>query len=133
MSGARSRWLPCQPKSVAVARGLLREVLAGTAIGDERLEVGELVLSELVTNAVLHARVPGRLIQVQVTPVGDQLRIEVHDASDERPAIRAAADGDVSGRGLHLVASLAEAWGCCPRMGGGKFVWALVGPGEGDS
>lgn len=135
MPRTRCCWLPRQQKSVGAARGLLRDFLADIGGGEELLAVGELVLSELVTNAVLHARVPARLIKVQLQPEGDQLRIEVHDASRERPVLRSAVDGDEeSGRGLRLVEALAVAWGCCPRQGGiGKFVWALVGPVEGSS
>ncbi|KJK57740.1 hypothetical protein UK12_14705 [Saccharothrix sp. ST-888] len=93
------------------------------------LTVGEVVLSELMTNAVLHAVVsPGRMIAVRLELLGGQLRIEVHDASDAWPIVRPLSgwDGD-SGRGLWLVDALSVAWGCCSRPGGvGKFVWALV-------
>ncbi|GAA2750948.1 hypothetical protein GCM10010440_61290 [Kitasatospora cinereorecta] len=67
--------------------------------------------------------------------LGGRLLIEVHDASGERPALRPEVGGEAeSGRGLRLVTALAVAWGCCPRPGGvGKFVWALVGPVEGES
>ncbi|GAA2149951.1 hypothetical protein GCM10009760_43750 [Kitasatospora kazusensis] len=120
---------------------LLREFLGGLVDGKLYVDVGELLLSELVTNAVEHARVSprrvlrGQLIAVRFEVAVGRLRIEVHDASCERPEAQPLPDGDdESGRGLLLVESLAVAWGCCPRPGGiGKFVWAHVGPAEGAS
>jgi anti-sigma regulatory factor (Ser/Thr protein kinase) len=114
----------------------LREFLAETACSDALLPVGELVLSELATNAIEHACAPpGRLIAVRFEMVADRLRLEVHDASRSRPAVQpAVGSDDESGRGLWLVESLAAEWGCSPRTGGvGKFVWALIAPVEGES
>ncbi|MFI6443537.1 ATP-binding protein [Kitasatospora sp. NPDC050543] len=135
--GEESSWLPRHRKSSGAARGRLRAFLSTIDKNERLLEVGELVISELVANAVEHARTPpGRLIEVRFEMVAtDQLRIEVHDASSEHPVIRPlAGDDDESGRGLCLVEALVTAWGCCPRPGGvGKFVWALIGPVEGKS
>ncbi|MFF3113777.1 ATP-binding protein [Kitasatospora sp. NPDC057904] len=123
--------LPRHRASVRSARSLLRDFLDGMPEGGVLADAGALVLSELVTNAVLHARVPkGRRIAVGFEDVHGFLRIEVHDASSEKPAIRRSTGPDCSsGRGLCLVEALSVEWGCCPRPGGiGKFVWALVGP-----
>ncbi|WP_405601464.1 hypothetical protein OG741_25120 [Streptomyces sp. NBC_01410] len=50
-----------------------------------------LVLSELLTNAICHARVsPGRQVETRYRCIGDGVRIEVHDASDERPILSVA-------------------------------------------
>ncbi|MER6361714.1 ATP-binding protein [Kitasatospora sp. NPDC001527] len=58
-----------------------------------------------------------------------RLRIEVHDARGDRaPLLRDVDRDDESGRGLVLVKSLAEKWGCCPRSGVGKIVWCEIGP-----
>ncbi|MER7772113.1 ATP-binding protein [Kitasatospora sp. NPDC096140] len=118
-------------KSAAVARSHLRDFLEDVP-GDEAFTGGgQLVLSELVANAVVHARVsPGREIAVRFEMVCDHLRIEVHDASSEKPAIRrATGSGDISGRGLNLVEALSLEWGHSPRLEGiGKIVWALMGP-----
>ncbi|MGW2870470.1 ATP-binding protein [Kitasatospora sp. NPDC001119] len=118
-------------RSATVARSHLRDFLQSIPGGTALMGDGQLVLGELVANAVVHARVsPGREIAVRFEMACDQLRIEVHDASSEKPAIRCAADpGDVSGRGLHLVEALSLEWGFEPRPEGvGKIVWALVGP-----
>ncbi|GAA0662485.1 ATP-binding protein [Kitasatospora atroaurantiaca] len=132
----RGYWLPRHRRSAGVARERLREFLADVGGGGQLLDAAESVLTELVTNAVEHARVsPGRLIAVRLLASDGRLRIEVHDASEERPVLRPEVGGDEeSGRGLRLVELLAVAWGCCPRPGGvGKLVWAVVGPVEGGS
>lgn len=124
------------PSSVGLARLELRKALAGwglSALEDSAV----LVLSELVTNAVLHARVPpDREIETRFLPTGlpdpDGLRIEVHDASDLRPYRRAAARDACDGRGLLIVDALADAWGVSDRVGVGKLVWALWRLADGD-
>jgi serine/threonine-protein kinase RsbW len=86
-----------------------------------------LVLSELLTNAVRHACAsPGREIETRFVVLGDRLRIEVHDAADERPIARASGISKGGGRGIFLVAALADAWDVAPRDGVGKVVWAEV-------
>jgi anti-sigma regulatory factor (Ser/Thr protein kinase) len=80
-----------------------------------------LVLSELVTNAVVHA---GGAVRIAVTPDGDHVRIEVHDHESEQPNLRAYS-ANPGGLGLHIVDQLSERWGSQPT-GTGKFVWAVV-------
>ncbi|MFF2144454.1 MULTISPECIES: ATP-binding protein [unclassified Kitasatospora] len=130
--GTSQAWLSRHRKSVGAARSLLREFLADVDDGQRFMGIGELVLSELVTNAVQHARVPGRLIFVRFGMEPGLLCIEVHDASRRIPTMRAAGNEDESGRGLRLVDQLAKEWGVSPREGGvGKAVWALVAPTDG--
>ncbi|MEU8921001.1 ATP-binding protein [Kitasatospora sp. NPDC048545] len=124
-------WLPRHRLSVGEARRLLQDFLRGVPDGVDLMDSSELVVSELVTNAVVHARVPkGRRIAIRFESVCDHVRVEVHDASSERPVIRRSTCADhVSGRGLCLVEALSMEWGCQTRPGGiGKIVWALVGP-----
>ncbi|MGW4891264.1 ATP-binding protein [Kitasatospora sp. NPDC004240] len=122
-------WLPRSVRSPGIARQQLRAFLSGLPGGELLLPTGELLLSELVTNAVRHAAVPrGRLLYLRLQLAGGLLRIEVHDASTTPPAAlpRPAAHAE-SGRGLHLVRELAVQWGWSPRPGGvGKFVWCHV-------
>jgi anti-sigma regulatory factor (Ser/Thr protein kinase) len=83
-----------------------------------------LVVSELMTNALLHGSVRDRLIRVRLHVTGTALRAEVSDPRGERPPDpRTPHAMDQFGRGLLLVAALADLWGCEPR-GAGKAVWA---------
>ncbi|PBC66317.1 histidine kinase-like protein [Streptomyces sp. TLI_235] len=113
----------------------LDHFLAGVEGGEQYLEDGGLVLSELVANAVRHAGMaPDAHILIRLALVSGMLRIEVHDGCDRLPAMRAADGRGEGGRGLWLVEQLSAGWGCEPRMGGaGKSVWCLVAPvGQGD-
>ncbi|MFI5566546.1 ATP-binding protein [Streptomyces sp. NPDC051740] len=85
-----------------------------------------LVVSELMTNALLHGSVRGRLIRVHVTLGHSILRVEVSDPRGELPPRpRPAGDGcaDQFGRGLLLVGAVAARWGWEPRTVG-KTVYA---------
>ena len=84
-----------------------------------------LVLSELVTNAVLHGAEP---IEVCVSRDGDLLRIEVSDGGPRTDGVRPRSQDDrrPGGRGLHIVNSLAQRWGTTDNDAG-KTVWAEIG------
>ncbi len=127
-----TRWLSPGPQAPGRARRLLGGLLERVPGGEPYVDTGRLLISELVTNAVEHAPVPGRLLMVRVCLRGGVLRIEVHDPSGVRPLPRTAGPDAESGRGLLLVRSLAAGWGCCPRAGGaGKIVWCTVVPPAG--
>ncbi|MCC9307576.1 ATP-binding protein [Kitasatospora sp. RB6PN24] len=140
---AAAHRLPRHRRSAGAARRLLRDFLAQQESGERYVEVGELLLSELVANAVQHARVPAdRLIAVQFALADDELRIEVHDADgthhpdahpdahpDSVPTAEPPDWQQESGRGLFLVHQLSARWGCDPRPGGiGKTIWCTVLP-----
>lgn len=117
------------PKARAVLRAKLGEWRACQSVADD----GELVLSELVTNA-LRVPVPGdRLVGVRIEcrGRGELLRLEVSDAGAGRPEVRRPGELDRGGRGLLLVEALAHRWGVDERRAGiGKTVWAeLLAPG----
>lgn len=129
------RWLlPRSLRAPGRARTLVREQLASWEVNDAQAATAELLLSELVTNAVRHSRAPqGRDIGVRLARYDGVVRVEVADAG---PAVKlmpqVVADWDERGRGLAIVAALAERWGCCPRRHGiGKAVWAEVRGGSG--
>ncbi|MCQ8834432.1 ATP-binding protein [Streptomyces malaysiensis] len=116
--------LPRHPRSVGRARQRLRQELTARRISTDMLATAELLLSELVTNAVQHAHVlPGREIEVSYELSNSHLRVEVADASDEQPEQRAVDNNDERGRGLLLVDALATKWGVSPQSIIGKFVW----------
>ena len=91
-----------------------------------------LIVSELVTNAVLHA---GTTIGVTVGRLGDGVRIDVSDGDPHLPVVDAISPDDLLsnrsmvGRGLALVAAVSDRWGAEPD-GDGKAVWAEVGTGQ---
>lgn len=119
------------PTALTVHRA--RHALADT-LGEWKMdELGDaaaLVLSELLTNAVQHGRVPGRDIGTRFLRLPDGgLRIEVHDPRSAGPAPRTATEWDEHGRGLALVEALtAGRWGTATREGPGKLVWADLAP-----
>ncbi|MEU5162628.1 ATP-binding protein [Streptomyces sp. NPDC020875] len=122
-----------RPRSVPRARSALHAVLAGWGAGDELLHTAELVISELVTNA-LRVRVPkDRQVGVRITHSATEglLRLEVSDAGAGRPELKVPDDDDPHGRGLSIVEELSHRWGVDQRVGGiGKTVWSeLKAPG----
>jgi anti-sigma regulatory factor (Ser/Thr protein kinase) len=92
-------------------------------------ESAELLVTELITNAVKASRVMAQVPPVRLWLVSDraQILILVWDASPQ-PPVRADASGDAeNGRGLMLVEAISEHWGWyCRDDSGGKFVWAIV-------
>lgn len=115
--------LPASPGSAATARQFLRQVLSPRTSAQERATV-ELLTTELVANAVVHAR---SSCDVRVTERADgSLRVEVTDGADGTPARQAVAPTDATGRGLLLVDGLAARWGTSSTETG-KTVWFETG------
>lgn len=115
------------PEMVAVARRFVRDRLAAWEATDH-VEGAVLVASELVTNAVLHARTA---VTLRVDTDGPTVRIEVFDENPRLPVAGPCPPDATSGRGLSLIAALADAWGMENR-GDGKVVWAEIGAPEPD-
>ncbi|MFE7531774.1 ATP-binding protein [Kitasatospora sp. NPDC057542] len=126
----RSCWFPRSRRSPLLARQMLRKLLDTVPDGRDRYaEIGELLVTELVGNAVLHSGMPGRLIWVSFDVNDTRLRIEVHDASGRPPVPQQPSPIAGCGRGLLLVEALATEWGHFPRPSGvGKVVWAECAP-----
>jgi anti-sigma regulatory factor (Ser/Thr protein kinase) len=109
---------PAVPESVGAARRFTRAALARHDIDPSIIDTATLLVSELATNAVVHAT---STICLRIG-VGDDIRVEVKDASDDAP-MPGAADSDAeSGRGLAIVTTLADSWDWSPRPSG-KVVW----------
>src|SRR4051794_40047354 len=87
----------------------------------------ELVVTELVTNALLHGTPP---VVLRISPAHGRVRIEVEDAGREMPMRMRENVEAMTGRGLSLVSRLTSGWGVEPRGDGGKVVWAEVAEGE---
>lgn len=79
-----------------------------------------LLVSELVTNALLHAHSG---IELVIVGQGERLRVEVHDEGVGQPTVRHFSPTSGTGRGLQLVGTLSSAWGVESNAGGGKAVW----------
>lgn len=120
--------LPHHARSVGRARALFREQAASWSIPQDVTDTAELLLSELMTNAYRHAKAPaGREIWTRCALTDNRLRITVTDANNTLPTPSAACPDDESGRGLALVATLADDWGSQRRRCGiGKEVWFEV-------
>ena len=110
--------LPSDPAIVADARAQATRQLAIWGLEDAAF-VTELVVSELVTNAIRYGAVP-----IGLRLIRDRTLIcEVSDASSTAPHLRRARTYDEGGRGLHMVAQLTQGWGT--RQGPvGKTIWA---------
>ena len=113
--------LPPEPSSAGAAR---RFVAAALGSGDEVAELAVLLVSELASNAVLHARTDFDL----VVDVGDsRIRVEVIDGSPTLPLLKSYVANSITGRGLHMVAASADRWGF-ELYHEGKIVWFELRP-----
>jgi anti-sigma regulatory factor (Ser/Thr protein kinase) len=120
-----SESFPPTLEAVRAARQFVQRVIA-TADDDVRNSV-ILLTSELVTNAVIHARTD---LEVTVRYLDDgSVRVDVWDANSRMPQPCLAPLDATTGRGLGMVESLASAWGA-ERAGNGKSVWFQVSPGQ---
>ena len=110
-----------RPDHVKVARGFFRDVARTLEIDDGRAEAGELALSEIVTNAIVHA---GGIITVRAWKQGRGLRLEVIDGNPTMPRMVQPGSPSGEGAGLPIVAAIAGEWGWDDGPDGrGKRVW----------
>lgn len=118
-------WPPA-PLSVGRARKFLAHHLAAWGL-PQLTEDAELIVSELVSNAVVHAHPPyGSLVATRLERLKHGVRIEVHDAGGTWPVRQEVSADAPTGRGLALVDALTEGhWGFSDRDGPGKVVWAI--------
>ncbi|WP_330266277.1 ATP-binding protein [Streptomyces griseorubiginosus] len=126
--------LAAVPSAVSCSRMLVRLTLTRWKLADY-VETAELVMSELVTNAV---RATGLLdpepqtwkikeehvIGVQLRAIGTSLVLDVWDRSSDQPVARSSDDDAEGGRGLLLVGATCKQWDFFRPHAGGKIVWA---------
>ncbi|EST30638.1 ATP-binding protein [Streptomyces roseochromogenus] len=117
--------LPAQPASVTAARHQAVVAIQNwdEGLGTEVVHTAELVISELVGNAVRHA--DSGPVSLAVLLIEDVLRVEVCDASPTLPQPALPDAHSESGRGLFLVAALADRYGAEPTPTG-KQCWAEI-------
>lgn len=115
-------------RAVREARIELADVLAAAGFAPNAIEDALLVLTELVGNAVRHARTH---LTVSASYAEGILRLEVFDLDTRPPALLGLDDASTSGRGLHIVAAIASDWGWRtardPDGQPGKEVWVELG------
>jgi serine phosphatase RsbU (regulator of sigma subunit)/anti-sigma regulatory factor (Ser/Thr protein kinase) len=116
------------PDAVPRARRSLREALVPSHA--ELVDDAAVVVTELVTNGLLHGRPP---VALRVIDEGATIRIEVQDSGHDLPVLPRHSTEAMTGRGLSLVARLAQSWGVEPADGGGKVVWAVLRAGAQDA
>jgi anti-sigma regulatory factor (Ser/Thr protein kinase) len=119
-------------QAVGAARRFVADVLDTWELASLDWDAA-LVVSELANNAVRHGRSSFRVL---VSRAATGVRVGVQDVAPGRPLRRRAADGDVDGRGMTIVAGLSQDWGC-EQLADGKYTWAELalpaGEAEGGS
>ncbi|MGW0293449.1 ATP-binding protein [Streptomyces tuirus] len=112
------------PRGARLARLLATEQLRSWGVP---LDPAGQIVAELAANAATHGRVPGRDFRLTLYVVGGTLRIEVTDTRGDRlPRLARPAPDATTGRGLLVVAALADRWGVAPGPHPRKTVWAEV-------
>ncbi len=93
----------------------------------DKIATAELIISELVSNAVLHA---STAIIIECLVANNQFRASVSDHDNTLPFVRQAGPSDVHGRGMKVVDALADDWGSL-EISTGKSVWFTLRCQEG--
>ena len=121
LPGVASMRLAPHPTAPRASRDFVSRTLLDWKLS-KHIAATNLVVSELVTNAMTHA---GTDIDLTVAEHREAIRIAVRDHSPELPVERPGGLGE-HGRGLTIVANLSSAWGVLPHTEGGKVVWAVL-------
>lgn len=114
-----------EPAAVPKARRFVASCLDGEVA--VTLHSVELVVTELVTNALLHGEPP---VFVRLIHLGRAIRVEVEDAGSGLPVLGLHNSDSMTGRGLAVVAGLSSRWGIDAGRGTGKVVWSELPPDE---
>jgi anti-sigma regulatory factor (Ser/Thr protein kinase) len=108
---------------VRTARRFVRDALEDSQVDGEVVETVELLTSEVITNALVHANsAPELAVRVR----REAVRVEVGDMSSVVPIHRPIDANALSGRGIAIVDSLASEWGVTGLSAHGKTVWFEV-------
>jgi anti-sigma regulatory factor (Ser/Thr protein kinase) len=129
LDAAATLRLPPLPRSAGEARRFIGQFCSAAELPDDLCQTAALLVSELVTNAVIHGRTSAT---VQVHRPADLLRVSVRD---DNPVLPATGDAPTlsaeSGRGLTIVSALADRWGV-EAVDSGKAIWFELEVGNGD-
>jgi PAS domain S-box-containing protein len=113
--------LPADPRAAGLARRAVRAALAGT-VHDQHVDAAELAVSEVVTNATLHAHTS---VELSILLGPERLRVEVLDHNPTLPLQRRYGEQATTGRGMALVGAVTSSCGVT-RVAGGKVVWFVL-------
>jgi anti-sigma regulatory factor (Ser/Thr protein kinase) len=108
-TGVHSAEFGATPEAVRAARAYVKDVLTSWAFPDDHIDTAKLLTSELATNAVIHGQ--GDAFTLEVRSFGCCFGVEVTDNSASAPTLRAPEAVAETGRGLLLIAELADSWG----------------------
>ena len=122
LPAVESRSLTPHPTAPRASRDFVSRTLLDWRLS-QLIPAACLVVSELVTNAMIHT---GGDIELTVSEHRRAVRVAVRDRSPDLPVERQPGL-DTHGRGLTIVADLSRAWGVLPHADGGKVVWAVLG------
>src|SRR5437588_6873962 len=109
------------PESVPLARRFAGEAILGAP--EDVVETVTLLVSELATNCIRHARGG---FELAVNQTEHQIKVEATDGSRGQPVVRSPGPSDPTGRGLQIIDMLSSDWGVEPRGDDGKTVWFTV-------
>lgn len=125
-SARRQATFAPDPSSARLARLVVEEALRAAAVPSGAIADALLVLGEMVSNAIRHARTD---FTACTEISGGAIRLEVLDHDTRPPMLMGIDPASTSGRGLRMVSAVAADWGWNPAQGGGdsgKVVWATV-------
>ncbi|MFJ2595630.1 ATP-binding protein [Streptomyces erythrochromogenes] len=125
----RERYFPRSRQSVGSTREFAAVTLDAWGVIRRRDDL-LLCVSELATNALLHGVPPGRGYRLRMLLFDGMVRVEVADSGGGRPRVADRDPGAEDGRGLLLVAAVADRWGTLARVPG-KAVWSEFAVGAG--
>ncbi|MFB9321526.1 ATP-binding protein [Cryptosporangium minutisporangium] len=114
--------VPADPSASATARRFLQQAAADWELSPDLTEIAQLVVSELVSNAVEHA---GTTSTVALELTDERLKISVRDGSTTQPVPRPLDMVSFRGRGLPLIDRVSQQWGIIDHQDG-KTVWAAL-------
>ena len=120
--------LPHRADAVAGARRQIRAAMADAGLSQAVVDDAEVVISELLGNAVRHGRaIAGGVLVLGWQVRATELALRVTDGGSCLPVeAREAPPTAVSGRGLRIVERLSSTWGVTDHVGGLRTVWALL-------
>jgi anti-sigma regulatory factor (Ser/Thr protein kinase) len=122
---------PPEIGSVREARACVRDLLDSEGASADEREVAALLVSELVSNAVVHPETTTEPIGLTVRSGTTGIYIEVQDHDPSPPMLREEGALGEHGAGLRIVSGLSLRWGWEPAAGEGKHVWCELGAPRG--